>query len=779
MKLIKHIKFHITLAFFGLFLLGSCISEVIVPDVGENTITITIDVPASRAIGSPDDHAINRIDVLIFDAGGAYLDRVSPAFISDINATQKSFTVRVPKNNLDLVILANSRDRIDAIESSLVLNVTNRATVYALLTESLPAGNIWNAQPGSTIPMWGEVLNINATTTPATNVELIRALAKINVRFLNQTISDKLEITGVSLYNFHTNGYLASPTWNWGAPLTSTPSPTNISNKRTGFPDGVTFPASVIVNNQIIDEIFLFEVAPPPSPGNPTVANRVASTCLIIRGYFEGSTNPSYYRIDLRDDAGVFLGVIRNHEYDIIINSVTGAGANTGAIAYDSELINITAIVRAWDAGSQVEVDYGQYRMITSESRFTFLSEGTPAQSLNILSDHPGGWTVESGYPSWIILGGTTSSTNTTNWQTMTITCTSFNAVRTGEFFITTEGLRKRITVMQVPLSQPNPDAEMFICPNLANTISLGVASVPAGTVPNTITYRWERSLDNVTWAAAPGTNNGQNYTIAANTLTTDAYFRRVAIWNNVEVVTTPIQVFLPTIRQDIPDWVWIGARRWSTHNMNTPGVFTTHWSDIGRMYQFGTIGGQSLHYTSTDPISPAWNATLTSNNRVAWTTGNDPCILARSTSGGINWRMPTATGGEASGFATGGDFVMLANSGSQWLTREQAGSLGLGCAPGRLFGPNVTSVVSGGNVIPANFNPATMLWFPGYGFRVNSTGALNLLSDNVLYWTNNPRAAGTPANTEAFHLNANSFQVVTSTGLRNWGFNIRCVSDN
>ena len=398
----KRMKYYTIALLSVLFLLGGCISEEIVPNSGENTITVTIGVPATattRAIvHEVDDLVIDRIDVLIFNAGGAYLGRVSPTFINGTGAN-RYFTVRVPQGNIDLVILANSRDRIDAIAPSLVVGTTTRAAANALLTESLPAGNIWNAQPGSPgyrhIPMWGEILNINAATTPTVSGELIRALAKINVRFLNQTVSDRLQITGVSLFNFHTTGNLAAP----GFP---TQNPTNISNKQTGFTNGVTFPASVIVNNQIIDEIFLFEVAPPANPSNPTPADRVASTALIIRGYFDGSTIPSYYRIDLRSDAGVFLGVTRNHHYEIIINSVTGPGANTAAIAYDSEAINITATVRAWDLGASMEVHYGQYLMRTNASRFTFLSTGNPAQALNIFSDHPGGWTVEPGFPTWI-----------------------------------------------------------------------------------------------------------------------------------------------------------------------------------------------------------------------------------------------------------------------------------------------------------------------------------------------------------------------------------------
>ena len=445
----KRMNYYITALLSVLFLLTGCLSEDITPNNGENEITVTIGVPtiaSTRAIvHGVDDMVIDRIDVLIFNAGGAYLGRVIPAFINagDGITHDYRFTIRVPQGNLDLVILANSAASVDA--ATLVVGTTTRAQANAQLTTALPANNIWNATPGSPgyrhIPMWGEISNINAATQSTVNGELIRALAKIDVTFANQAVSDRLTITGVSLFNFATTGNLAA---------LGTQNP-NTTNKQTGFANGVTFPNSVIANNEIRDQIFLFEVAPPANPANPTPADRVASTALIIRGLFDGAVSPnySYYRIDMRDGTGPFLGVTRNHHYQIIINSVTGPGSNTAAIAYDSEAINITATVRAWDLGGTVVVHYGQYLMRTNANRFTF-AQGGGTQSLNIFSDHPGGWTVENPHSSWITLGGTTSSTNTTDWQTMTIFVADGTPQQTGYFFIVTAGLRKRITVQQI-----------------------------------------------------------------------------------------------------------------------------------------------------------------------------------------------------------------------------------------------------------------------------------------------------------------------------------------
>lgn len=465
MGTIKKHRFHITRLLLSAFAFVGCIAEDL-PTVnnGESDITIMINVPAtatSRAItgGGTDDNAIDRIDVLIFDSDNAsrYVGRVSPVFINAISATSKSFTVKVPTGNLELVILANSRDVIDA--APLVVGTTTKLAAYALLTESLPArtagvplSGVWNAQPGSPgykpFPMWGEV-SINSLTSTTVTATLVRALAKINIRFLNQTISDKLQITEISLCNYNSQGFLGSQNWNWTTPTSSTPDAT--ATKQVGFENRLIFPVLPADGNAFIDQIFLFEVAPPANPTNPTLADRIASTCLIIRGYFEGNTEPSYYRIDLRDSTGAFTGVTRNHVYDIVIVDVIGPGANTGEIAYSSELIDIIATVRQWEAGQETDINYnGTFQMMTNTSEFLFPFDGVPQQTLEIFSNHPGGWVVEPGFPSWINLS-LTSSNDIVNVVDMVITCelNLTTSVRTGNFYISTALLRKRITVTQ------------------------------------------------------------------------------------------------------------------------------------------------------------------------------------------------------------------------------------------------------------------------------------------------------------------------------------------
>ncbi|MDR0333194.1 MAG: hypothetical protein LBI15_06980 [Dysgonamonadaceae bacterium] len=589
MNKIKKLRLYIVSLLLSAFALSSCIAEALIPNNNdESEITIVIDMPgtaASRAIGSTDDTVIDRIDVLIFDLnnGGRYVGRVSPVF--GINQTSQSFTVKAPKGNLELAIFANAKDRIDA--ATFTVGTTTKAQAYTQLTESLPFNNIWNADPQDPgykpFPMWGEVA-VNTNTATTASVTLVRALAKINIRFLNPTISSKLEITEISLYNYHTNGYLAS----WASPNT----PTHISNKREGYVNGIYFSSTLIDNNQMMDEIFLFEVAPPANPSNPAIADRVASTCVIIRGHFEGSAADSYYRVDLKSPAGVYYGVTRNNNYDIVIQDVFGSGANTGEIAYDSELVDITATVLQWDLGAEMDVDYsGQYRLVTSSSAFQFVQIAS-SQTLKIFSDAPGGWKIE-GKPDWITLDWNAGDeNNTVDFVDIIITCNdnSTSSERRGEFYVVTGLLKKKITVNQTYFHFAPPGV-------------LGVTESGKLTLRGSNTYAGEAAIN----------------TFAVNEfggLEDEAVYLALFKFGSLIAINASGSTYVYSIPGDMFD-----ATRdilWAPAEFNLSTVTT--YAQVS----FTTINGE----LSTTP-------SLTAG------TG-DPCLLADKGTSGFVWRTPT-----------------------------------------------------------------------------------------------------------------------------------------
>ena len=448
--------FHI-IALLSILALASCLSEPIEREKNEEQVSFVINVAEGRAIvgGSDADNAMSRIDVLLFDIGNnnRFVGRVTPIAEKD----QTSFVVTVREGrHYSFVVLANAKHIVDAVANRLVVGSTTQAAAYALLTESLPgtaSTGVWNAQPGSEgykdFPMWGEMPVNTANEIKSVDVTLVRMLAKINLSFVNQTVSDKLEITEVYLCNYTSQGLLASRYWNWDTPALSMPD-ASTNTKRVGYENRLIYSGNAIRNNAIIDEILLFEVAPPPNPMLPSVNDQVASTCLIVKGFYNGATVPSYYRIDIRNANG-YLGITRNHAYEIVIQDVTGSGANTGEIAYNSETVNIVATVREWEMGYQVDIDYddGHYQLIVSESEFTFDMSGNPEQVLRIFSNHQGGWKIEKEEKySWI---NVSLEKGGVGFEDISISCKSIanGSSRTGEFYITTALLRKKIVVVQ------------------------------------------------------------------------------------------------------------------------------------------------------------------------------------------------------------------------------------------------------------------------------------------------------------------------------------------
>ncbi|MCL2561378.1 MAG: hypothetical protein FWE10_03530 [Rikenellaceae bacterium] len=477
METIKGILFYGAFLFLSAFALTGCVKEPLSDRnrIKDNDVTVVIKIPGAttRAIteGGTDDNAVTRADILLFNLNdaGRYAGRVSTNTITTVTANTKSFTVRIPEGNFELVILANAMNIVNAVDASLTVGTTTKSQVYGLLTESLPArtpwtalSGVWNAQPGSSgykpFPMWGEV-TVDTESSTTVSATLLRMLAKINLTFLDQSISDKLELEEIILCNYNFQGYLASPTWAQWTP--STPGVANpfTSSNQTGFANGLLYANTASYSNIIgvnvagvqvcKDEIFLFEVAAPANPLIP--AQRTASLCLIVKGRYAGDTESSYYRINMVNN-GNFLNILRNHNYDVVIQDVRGPGANTGEIAYDSETVNITAIVRQWNAGYEVDVDYsGQFQLIVSQSEFDFDGTGAPAQELEVFSNHPAGWTIEfeSGV-DWIHISPDTS-TDITDFVNVSITCdpNTTGAPRTGKFYITTPLIRKEITVNQ------------------------------------------------------------------------------------------------------------------------------------------------------------------------------------------------------------------------------------------------------------------------------------------------------------------------------------------
>lgn len=82
--------------------------------------------------------------------------------------------------------------------------------------------------------------------------------------------------------------------------------------------------------------------------GKPRDINHPVRPAVIVGGYFNGASVMSYYRIDICNEEGNLIDILRNHLYKIIIRSVLGPGQPTPEEAYDNNNITIVAEITDW-----------------------------------------------------------------------------------------------------------------------------------------------------------------------------------------------------------------------------------------------------------------------------------------------------------------------------------------------------------------------------------------------------------------------------------------------
>ncbi|MDR0334126.1 MAG: DUF4906 domain-containing protein [Dysgonamonadaceae bacterium] len=702
MKVINNIqRLYIVLLLLSVFALSSCIAESIPidsPNDDSNDVTVVIHVPGpsrgnTRAIeqGKEYDNEVRRVDVLMFDAAnGLYRGRV---FSTDIKtgATEniKTFTVRIPGNlgNLDLMVLANAEEIIDAaekydtnpLEVGKTLKTDTDTSADRLLRTSLPNSTFpsfilraWNADPLSStfrpFPMSGEVLGFNISDD-VINVNLTRMLAKINVRFADTpeglAASNKLVINDIMLFNSNSEGYLVSRGYNQSA--------TNVSQHT---PDAITTPDSHGYNNLIlysnaavpgtistglnvcVDKIFLFEVA-----ASASAANRRDALSLIITGNYDGSPNPTSYRIDMVDSDGNYFDIIRNHYYDIVITNITGPGIGGALDTYNSKPFNITTQINAWDEAGMNDHTYdGRYELVIDKDNFTFDQTGSPAQPLKIYTDVPAGWRIEIPTASnWISVtpGAYNNSTVPFTSTTVQITCSPDNSgapTREGSFFIVAGPFRREITVTQVTM--------MFAPP--------GVIGITAGgrlTLRGSNHYANHTAIENFAvnefgglenepvwvvyykWGSVVAMHSGINNTGLANNFTSADIAHAPAGYNLQGLISS-----LDAITGNTT------GNRQSRYNLiprsiaiidNQP-ITINIAAGLGDPCAFADAGTSTFAYR-TPIANPNWNGNAFTTGNLAWTAANAvagiPVAGRMSTlAGQSGWFFPAAGHREING---------------------------------------------------------------------------------------------------------------------------------
>jgi hypothetical protein len=479
---------------------------------GEHLVTLSFTVPGAptRAM---DETAVETIDVLLFDPS---TDNIVYRAIGT-KPVSNQFTVKLPANTYNIVVLANARAMIPAAypPATTGASFTNdsREDVLAAITKSIApvTSHQWPAT-FDRIPMWGYSDGFVVGTSSPT-INLTRMVAKVDITVGGAVVD--FWLANVRLYNYSIAGSIAPAALPPTAPagdrydgydITQWSNiPAGIKAYAPHLPTGVKATDDYIAYNADLsdtrdiveykDNIYAFEAA---AGVTYPAAGWKQNTCLVIGGYYQSTAFLTYYRVEFANTTNGQLPLLRNHKYNVTITGVSAHGYPTPEDAYNNPPSNITVQITAWNDGGLDDITFDpQNYLAVDKSELTFYAAGGN-KSMAAITDFPSGWTVDANdLPTWLtitapVLDGSDIAHGLQDVKTtLTLAASTTSVPRATEFYIVAGNLRKKIIVTQ----SAEEEFSIFITDLSGNPIDELVFG-PDGAIPATKQFR-------VTWLPA------------------------------------------------------------------------------------------------------------------------------------------------------------------------------------------------------------------------------------------------------------------------------------
>ena len=419
------------------FALGSCARETLTddprpqPGPDSETVLLSIEIPGAvdgsktRSLADDDaESSIASIDVIQVKEGKYILRAVGYDITG--SGTTRTFKANLERGVSDLVIVANARTEVnDAVNGTngaaqwVAQSTTAQAAVDELNlsideTVKLTSGGVLAA-----LPMFGYVKGVDIqkgtalTSSDGTDVKMIRSVAKIEVVLSSLAASgteggtgnDNFKLLDARLYNQALQG--------WVVPALSTWPANNIATAAyyggSAEPSKAAYPAhdpleyagtaDNVTDDNILRAIYTFEA---PAGSDTDKDN---NTCLVVGGYYNGSSQPSYYRVDIRrlnEDSSIdYLPLLRNHRYTVNVMSVTGPGYPDPDQAFYGETSLMEVNVLPWNDGEMSQVIFdGQHYLGINKGVFDLfrnrqLTALEDRSNILVISTNvPAGWKI-------------------------------------------------------------------------------------------------------------------------------------------------------------------------------------------------------------------------------------------------------------------------------------------------------------------------------------------------------------------------------------------------
>ena len=451
-----------------------------VPTDGTTLLNFSVQVPdmqeATRTMASQE---ITKLDLVVFDEQG-YLVEVAQAKVNS-NASwsdkvtpadptkEQTYSVELLQSAAPRIIhfIANSPVAVDSYSYG-----SERELINALETSG-SADAYWQRKELSSI-LGDQVVTTenNETKVVATadselaqelnQIPLVRNFAKVT--FTNQTAGDtsKGNFTNVEIavYNAPQRGKVAPYNTNAGewADYTTVPSYTTLTTAKYYGYEATNLGGqnNDFANTGFANVQYLYEY-------NMDGKNITAGTkypFVIIKGKYLGN-NESYYKVDLVDADGNYYNILRNFNYNIIINSVSGDGySSADAAAAAAASNNISAsidtrnLLNISDGVSRLYVEYTT-KYITSDDDVTLKYKFVPNINNPTVTNNAA--VTLSGFDGGDVINGYTNASGTVDsdgWSTITITPKAISGTKEQAVTLSASTLSRTVTYYSVSAYQ-------------------------------------------------------------------------------------------------------------------------------------------------------------------------------------------------------------------------------------------------------------------------------------------------------------------------------------
>lgn len=382
-------------------------------DKNQVEITVKLDVPKTRAVTDDQEKKIDNLRIFVFDKNDNFAYSVNKG---EITTTDIKIKLNLSKNATDtykLVFVGNMKSAdIPDLEGK---------TLSDLRNQTFDISDKYPTYPFRYFPMWGETEKIKIEKgTNLGTINMLRAVASVDVTLnATNTTSDppvagtlnNFTLKSVKVYNNYKKGLYAKLSTE-GSPNLPTGNDVQNAYSSTSY---MPLNYSDVQTNSSIRDIYIAE-------SKNKGKTHLEKTCLVIGGYYNGSSKESFYRVDFKDFNGNSgdMDILRNHRYLFNITNVHSEGFPTADEAFRSEVMNMDVNILQWNDGNVKPIKYnGKYMLSVSKDDFNIFKEANNDDNKNhrtfkVKTTFSEGWTasVKQG-SSWLSIDKSSGNANT------------------------------------------------------------------------------------------------------------------------------------------------------------------------------------------------------------------------------------------------------------------------------------------------------------------------------------------------------------------------------